>query len=103
MGFVRIDHVGLVAYTIEQARQVLGEELGLELDERRSNWPDGSYFAPEQTYNYFFSVGEGETQVEVLIPEAGATSGRPASSRSGARACTTSATPAPTSTPRPSV
>jgi methylmalonyl-CoA/ethylmalonyl-CoA epimerase len=75
MGFVRIDHVGLVAYTIEQARQVLGEELGLELDERRSNWPDGSYFPPEQTYNYFFSVGEGETQVEVLIPEADATSG----------------------------
>lgn len=75
MGFVHIDHVGLVAYTIEQARQVLGETLGLELDERRSNWPDGSYFPPEQTFNYFFAVGGGETQVEVLIPEAGATSG----------------------------
>jgi methylmalonyl-CoA/ethylmalonyl-CoA epimerase len=75
MGFVHIDHVGLVAYTIDQARQVLGESLGLELDEARSSWPDGSYFPPEQTYNYFFSVGGGETQVEVLIPEAGATSG----------------------------
>ena len=75
MGFVHIDHVGLVAATIEQARQVLGDALGLDLDEARSNWPDGSYFPPEQTFNYFFAVGRGETQVEVLIPEAGATSG----------------------------
>jgi methylmalonyl-CoA/ethylmalonyl-CoA epimerase len=75
MGFVHIDHVGLVVATIEQARQVLGDALGLDLDEARSNWPNGSYFPPEQTYNYFFAVGEGETQVEVLIPEAGATSG----------------------------
>ncbi|MFN0091228.1 MAG: VOC family protein [Acidimicrobiales bacterium] len=75
MGFVHIDHVGLVAYTIEQARQVLGDALGLDLDEARSRWPEGSYFAPEQTYNFFFAVGQGETQVEVLIPEAGATSG----------------------------
>lgn len=75
MGFVHIDHVGIVAYTIEQAREVLGDALGLELDAPRSQWPSGSYFAPEQTYNYFFQVGEGETQVEVLIPEQGATSG----------------------------
>jgi methylmalonyl-CoA/ethylmalonyl-CoA epimerase len=75
VGFVHIDHVGLVAATIEQARQVLGDALGLDLDEARSNWPDGSYFPPEQTFNYFFAVGNGETQVEVLIPEAGATSG----------------------------
>lgn len=75
MAFLYIDHVGLVAGTIEQARNVLGDALGLDLDEARSNWPDGSYFPPEQTFNYFFAVGEGETQVEVLIPEAGATSG----------------------------
>lgn len=75
MGFVHIDHVGLVANSIEQARQVLGDAVGLDLDEARSQWPDGSYFAPEQTYNYFFQVGAGETQVEVLIPAEGATSG----------------------------
>ena len=75
MGFVHIDHVGIVAYTIEQAREVLGDALGLDLDERRSQWPTGSYFAPEQTYNYFFQVGDGETQVEVLIAAPGATSG----------------------------
>ena len=75
MGFVHIDHVGIVAYTIGQAQEILGDALGLELDERRSQWPTGTYFAPEQTYNYFFQVGDGETQVEVLIPEQGATSG----------------------------
>ena len=55
--FAKLDHVGLVAYTIEDARKILGNHLGLDLDEGRSNWPDGSYFAPEQTFNYFFKVG----------------------------------------------
>ncbi len=73
--FTRIDHVGLVAHSIEEARAVLGDALGLRIDELRSEWPTGSYFAPEQTHNFFFNVGEGETQVEVLIPTAGATSG----------------------------
>ena len=73
--FAKLDHVGLVAYTIEEARKILGNQLGLDLDEARSNWPDGSYFAPEQTYNYFFNVGEAETAVEVLIPASDATSG----------------------------
>ena len=75
MAFVHIDHVGIVAYTIEQAQEILGDALGLELDQPRSNWPTGAYFPPEQTYNYFFQVGGGETQVEVLVPEPGATSG----------------------------
>lgn len=75
MGFVHIDHVGIVAYTIDQAQELLGDALGLELDQPRSQWPTGSYFPPEQTYNFFFQVGAGETQVEVLIPEQGATSG----------------------------
>lgn len=75
MGFVRLDHVGVVAYTIEEAQAILGDQLGLVLDKDRSNWPDGSYFAPEETNNFFFNVGDGETQVEVLIPTEGATSG----------------------------
>jgi methylmalonyl-CoA/ethylmalonyl-CoA epimerase len=75
MGFLHIDHVGIVAYTIEQAQEVLGDALGLELDGPRSQWPTGTYFPPEQTYNFFFQVGAGETQVEVLIPDDGATSG----------------------------
>jgi methylmalonyl-CoA epimerase len=75
MAFVRLDHVGLVAPSIEEARAVLGDQLGLVIDKDRSKWPTGSYFAPEETYNFFFTVGEGETQVEVLIPASGATSG----------------------------
>ncbi len=75
MAFVRLDHVGLVAPTIEEAREILGDQLGLVIDKDRSKWPTGSYFAPEETYNFFFNVGEGETQVEVLIPAEGATSG----------------------------
>jgi len=63
MGFVHIDHVGILAYTIDQAEEILGGALGLELDQPRSQWPTGTYFAPEQTYNYFFQVGNGETQV----------------------------------------
>ena len=72
---VRMDHVGVVAYSIEEAQAILGDQLGLVIDKERSKWPDGSYFAPEQTYNFFFNVGDGETQVEVLVPASDATSG----------------------------
>ena len=75
MGFVRLDHLGIVAYTIEEANAILGDQLGLKIDEAKSNWPDGSFFEPEQTYNYFFEVGDGETQLEVLIPKEGAQTG----------------------------
>ena len=73
--FVRLDHVGLVAYTIDEAKTILGDQLGLDIDEKKSNWPDGSFFAPEQTFNYFFQIAKGETQIEVLIPAEDATSG----------------------------
>ena len=75
MGFVRLDHLGIVAYTKEEANAILGDQLGLKIDEAKSNWPDGSFFEPEQTYNYFFEVGDGETQLEVLIPKEGAQTG----------------------------
>ena len=86
-----LDHIGVVAHTIEEAmgvldaklgfpldasrsplpdeaRNILEGKMGLILDEDRAPLPDGSYFAPEGTHNYFFQVGEGQTQVEVLIP-----------------------------------
>ncbi len=66
--FVEIDHIGIVAATWDDARQVLLEKLGLELDEKRSPLPDGVYFAPERTNNYFIKVGAGQTRVEVLVP-----------------------------------
>ena len=71
----RIDHVGVVANSIDEANAILGDALDLVIDEPRSKWPEGSYFAPEQTYNFFFKVGGGETCVEVLVPAPGATSG----------------------------
>jgi methylmalonyl-CoA/ethylmalonyl-CoA epimerase len=73
--FARLDHVGLVAHSIDEARATLGDKLGLVIDKERSQWPSGSYFAPEQTHNFFFTVGEGDTVVEVIVPTAGATSG----------------------------
>ncbi len=73
--FARIDHVGVVASSIDEAVAALGDGLGLSINEPRSKWPTGSFFAPEQTFNYFFKVGEGETEIEVLIPAPGATSG----------------------------
>jgi methylmalonyl-CoA/ethylmalonyl-CoA epimerase len=75
VGFVRLDHLGLVAYTIEEAKAILTDQLGLPVDEARSKWPDGSFFEPEQTFNYFFQVGDGKTQLEVLIPKEGAQTG----------------------------
>ena len=71
---VEIDHIGIVARTWDEAAEVLVQKLGLVLDERRSPLPDGVYFAPEQTNNYFVKVGLGQTRVEVLIPQ-GTTSG----------------------------
>ncbi len=71
---VELDHVGVVARNWEEAAEVLVTQLGLELDVKRSPLPDGVYFAPEQTNNYFVKVGLGQTRVEVLIPQ-GTTSG----------------------------
>lgn len=66
--FVEIDHIAVVAATWDDARDVLLAKLGLELDEKRSPLPDGVYFAPERTNNYFLKVGLGNTRIEVLIP-----------------------------------
>ena len=66
--FVEIDHIAVVAATWDDAREVLLAKLGLELDEKRSPLPDGVYFAPERTNNYFLKVGLGNTRIEVLIP-----------------------------------
>lgn len=71
---LEIDHVGVVARTIDEALETLVGHLGLVVDEARSPMPKGVWFPPEQTWNYFFKVGNGKTRVEVLIPE-GTTSG----------------------------
>lgn len=64
---VRLDHIGVVAHSIDEAMATLTTKLGFPVDQR-TPLPDGAYFAPEGTHNYFFQVGDGETQIEVLVP-----------------------------------
>lgn len=64
---VRLDHIGVVARSIDEAMATLQDQLGFPLDQR-TPLPDGAYFAPEGTHNYFFQIGDGETQIEVLVP-----------------------------------
>ena len=65
---VRLDHIGIVAHSVDEAMATLTAKLGFPVDEQRTPLPDGAYFAPEGTHNYFFRVGAGETQIEVLVP-----------------------------------
>lgn len=65
---VRLDHIGIVAHSIEEALETLDGRLGFSLDEKATPLPDGAYFAPEGTHNYMIEVGQGETRIEVLIP-----------------------------------
>ena len=65
---VMLDHIGVVAHTIEEAMETLDSRLGFPLDQGATPLPDGAYFAPEGTHNYMFQVGMGETRIEVLIP-----------------------------------
>ena len=65
---VKLDHIGVVAHSIDEALGVLDAKLGFPLDGAATPLPDGAYFAPEGTHNYMFQVGVGETRIEVLIP-----------------------------------
>ena len=64
---VRLDHIGVVAQSIDEALEVLDARLGFSLSAGTS-LPDGAYFPPEGTHNYMIHVGDGETMIEVLIP-----------------------------------
>ena len=65
----RLDHVGVVAHSLDEASAVLVNRLGFELDQARSPLPDGGYFAPERTQIFFIKIGIGETRIEILLPE----------------------------------
>ena len=73
--FLRIDHIGIVAPSFAEGFSIMVDQLGLELDDARSPLPDGVFFAPEQSHAYFFTAGQGDTRVEMLVPASGATSG----------------------------
>lgn len=65
----RIDHIGLVSPSWEEARQILGERMGFPVSDWKGAGEKGVYFKPERTVNYFLQVGEGETLVEVIVPQ----------------------------------
>ncbi|MGI8926004.1 MAG: VOC family protein [Tepidiformaceae bacterium] len=65
----RIDHIGLVASSWEEARKVWVGMLGFEIADWKGAGETGAYFAPERTLNYFVQVGDGETVIEVIVPQ----------------------------------
>ena len=74
---VRLDHVGIIAETWEQASDILERQMGMALDKNITDIDnlEKIFFEPEQTYNYFVKVGIGETRIEVLIPKVGSETG----------------------------
>ena len=65
----KIDHIGIVAHSFDEARGVFIDRLGLTVDESRTALPDGNLFKPQNTRVYFLRVAEAETRIEVLIPQ----------------------------------
>ncbi len=63
----RIDHVGIVSHTLDEATQVLVEKLGFQLDAGRNAVDHAAENG--RTKIKFVKVGLGETRVEILLPE----------------------------------
>jgi methylmalonyl-CoA/ethylmalonyl-CoA epimerase len=66
---LRIDHVGLVARSLEEAEELFLETLGFTWDLHRTPMPEGIYMPQENARIYFIQVGDGETQIELLLPQ----------------------------------
>lgn len=66
---VRLDHVGVVAHAWEEAREVLVDHLGFPVELSRTRMPEGNLYEPQNTRIYFVKVGDGETLIEILIPQ----------------------------------
>jgi methylmalonyl-CoA/ethylmalonyl-CoA epimerase len=65
---LNIDHVGVVARSLDDARRVLIDTLGFHFDEYRSPNPNGFYMRQENADIFFIEVGHGETRIELLLP-----------------------------------
>jgi methylmalonyl-CoA/ethylmalonyl-CoA epimerase len=65
---LRIDHIGLVARSLEEASDLLLDTLGFTIDTYRTPMPNGIYMARENADIYFIQVGQGDTQLELLLP-----------------------------------
>ena len=66
---VRLDHVGVVAHSWDEASEVLVARMGFPLEVSRTRMPEGKLYEPQNTRIYFVKVGLGETLIEILIPQ----------------------------------
>ena len=66
---LHVDHIGLVARSLQEASDLFLETLGFTWDLERTPMPDGIYMAQENARIYFIQVGGGETQIELLLPQ----------------------------------
>jgi methylmalonyl-CoA/ethylmalonyl-CoA epimerase len=66
---LRLDHVGVVAHSWQEASDVLVARLAFPIELSRTLMPEGNLYAPQNTRIYFVKVGLGETLIEVLIPQ----------------------------------
>ena len=53
---VRLDHIGVVAHSIDEALETLEGRMGFTLSSS-TPLPRGAYFPPEGTHNYMIQVG----------------------------------------------
>lgn len=67
--FTRLDHAGIVVPSWDEAKHLLLEQFGLELDKERTTSIEGNYYAPGNTRIFFVIVGSSDTRIEVLIPQ----------------------------------
>src|SRR6266516_5584942 len=65
----RLDHVGVMARSWDEADEVLVGRLGFPVELSRTPMPDGHLYEPQNTRIYFVKVGLGETLIEILIPQ----------------------------------
>ena len=65
---LRIDHIGLVARSLEEATDLLIDALGFEFDHSRIVDPAGYDMAMENAMIHFIRVGQGDTMIELLLP-----------------------------------
>lgn len=70
---LRIDHIGLVARSLEEASDLLIDTLGFEFDHTRIVDPAGYDMAMENAMIHFIRVGQGDTMIELLLPRDKAT------------------------------
>lgn len=66
---MRLDHVGVVAHSWDEASEVLVQRMGFPVELGRTQMPEGNLYEPQNTRIYFVKVGLGETLIEILIPQ----------------------------------